>query len=324
MSATIQELIELVPRGNGSYESARYPEKMANTANIAYGGCVLAMAVNAACQSVPSPEYKLYSILGYYLGGTLTTEKVTIHVENIRSTRTFATRKVEARQKQKGQERTTFYLITDFMVPNATAMTYSIAPRRTYPKPHELQDHTDYIKSRIDAGLTNPKLVHAFDSVFTLWMRFLDEKPCPETHGAQNLLGIDKKAITTQENLPITEKLNAFWFKFKPNKQAMTSNQQNAALAFILDAAIAFLPASFTHAFLDDYAAISSLDCSLRFHRTDFDVNDWLLCEQFTEVAAEGRSWSVSRAFNIDGVLVATMTQSAVLKPKPGAREMKL
>lgn len=49
------------------FESVHNPEKMGNMADVAYGGNTLAVALNAALQTVPSGFF-LYSALGNYIG----------------------------------------------------------------------------------------------------------------------------------------------------------------------------------------------------------------------------------------------------------------
>lgn len=57
-------------------------------------------------------------------------------------------------------------------------------------------------------------------------------------------------------------------------------------IAFVTDGALAFLPLMFSHKFVTDAAAVSSLDVSLRFHQPEWDASEWLLSEQYCEAAA--------------------------------------
>lgn len=49
-AATISEQIALKETSPDHYTTLCNPDKMGNAANIAYGGCALAVGVNAACK----------------------------------------------------------------------------------------------------------------------------------------------------------------------------------------------------------------------------------------------------------------------------------
>ena len=96
------------------FESIYKPEKMGNLANIAFGGNTLAVAVNAALQTIP-PNFFLYSALGNYLGPAFTDRTLQCEVRDVRSTKTFATRHVELSQVQMdGERRLCLFLSADF------------------------------------------------------------------------------------------------------------------------------------------------------------------------------------------------------------------
>lgn len=76
------------------FESINKPEKMGNLADVAYGGNTLAVAVNAALQTIPSAFF-LYSALGNYLGPAFTDRTLHCKVRDVRTSKTFATRHVE-------------------------------------------------------------------------------------------------------------------------------------------------------------------------------------------------------------------------------------
>lgn len=101
LARTLQEQLAVEEISTGHYVSRLPPEKMANVANIAYGGCTVGVAIAAACQTV-KPGYHLYTAMGNYLGPALTDRKLFIHVQSVRDTRTFATRQVLVSQKRDG------------------------------------------------------------------------------------------------------------------------------------------------------------------------------------------------------------------------------
>lgn len=80
---------------------------------IAYGGFALAQAINAGCQNVNS-ALRIYSCFATYLGPSLITVPTTYTVEDIRTTRSFATRQIIATQVQNGETRRTLIMLLDF------------------------------------------------------------------------------------------------------------------------------------------------------------------------------------------------------------------
>lgn len=83
------------------------------------------------------------------------------------------------------------------------------------------------------------------------------------------------------------QKVNYDWFKVKQSLQPTSKTQEKiplrsdpnrsdaidaSLLTFILDGAIAFIPLTFSHRFLNHAKACSSLDFSLRFHLDDLDL----------------------------------------------------
>ena len=120
MSSNFLQLIRLKRTSPTTFVSLSMSERMGNLAPFAFGGqmeldskirvrclrpdpagCVLALAVNAAHLNLPqSPAAPLaiYSMLGHFLGPNKTDRHVKLVVEDVRTTRTFATRRVVVSQ----------------------------------------------------------------------------------------------------------------------------------------------------------------------------------------------------------------------------------
>ncbi|BFZ58673.1 hypothetical protein PYCC9005_005737 [Savitreella phatthalungensis] len=340
MSKTINDLVALERLSTSSSEvvvlrSLNKPEKMGNAADIAYGGCVLSMCVNAAFYGLPSattstPPFYLYSVLGTYVGPTLASDLVTFRVDVLRSTRTFQTRRVEARQKGRdGVERITFFAVCDFVAPEPTALKYSLQPAKTYTEPESLLPVQEAFRRRAEAGEFPMKVYEMWYVGFALARRMFEMRYCPEGASTANVLGMVKGVRHGGWGDHYTAQTCAFWVRSKtptattgvPRHNLQDSRgETSAALAFLLDAALAFMPATIGSTFLDDYGAISSLDASLRFHEPDdraavhpdspyaglpaekrvkkaLDLQRWLLIEHRTEVAGDGRTFSTARLF---------------------------
>lgn len=86
-----------------------------------------------------------------------------------------------------------------------------------------------------------------------------------------------------------------------------------------MDGALAFLPLTYTHRFLWDADACSTLEFSLRFIRpiqwtSPENGQNWFLQEQTTEAGANGRTFSTGRMWDTQGHLIAVMTQISILR----------
>ncbi|KAJ9657102.1 hypothetical protein H2201_008310 [Coniosporium apollinis] len=318
MAATVAEQVALKEAKPDEYISLHSPSRMGNAGIIAYGGCTMGTAVNAACQSAQA-HYYLYSALGYYLGPSLTDRKVFCTVHRVRDTRTFATRRVEVSQRQDdGTKRPCFVLLADFQVKEPPLLRFSASPSRQYPDVDDCPTW-DLIRETLvsEHGFTKRR-VDAHKAVFDLMGRFWDQRQCPEGVFAQNLMGIAKEIRTTQDDLSITEKASADWLRSK--HPLITKAEQLSALAFLMDCALSFVPLAHSHQFLEDAGACSSLDFALRVFVSDLDLNDWHLREMKTVTGDEGRTYSESRLWDRKGRMVASMTQQSILRLPKGVK----
>lgn len=318
VAATLLELIELTKIAPNQWETVRNPERMGNTMPIAYGGCTLAAGINAACLSV-GPHHHLYSAMGNYLGPALTDRKLQCVVRVIRDTKTFATRLVEVSQVQdNGSKRLCMTFLADFQRPEpATLLTYSKPTSMTAIPVEGLPTMEAYNQKLLDTGVITPEILKENDRMFPLFPRFFDIL-VTESVMAQNVKGLAKNVKTTQDHKPIYNKITADVFKLKSAAPATTHAEQMAAFAFMSDAALSFLPLSHNHMFMDDSGACASLDFALRLFRNDIDVNKWCRREAWTNVGAEGRTYSEWQFFDESGRnLIGSMTQQSILRSKP-------
>ncbi|KAF2264694.1 acyl-CoA thioesterase II [Lojkania enalia] len=309
--------------GKNEFETAYPPERMGNTANIAYGGYALATAAKAAALSVPQ-GYHLYSIMGNYLGPALTDRPLRSSVRTIRQTRTFATRQVEVSQKQDdGSIRACLIALADFQVAEPAMLEFSIPPSKAYSGPEGLQALPAHRKHLVDTGKISQQLADMHSKSFGVSEGLYETRPCPEGIFYSNLTGLAKTLPTPQDSLPITEKSTADWLRSLFPLPSLVDNVAN--LAFVMDGAVSFAPLSFSKMFLDDAGACSSLDFALRLFKRDIKMEEWHLKEWTTKVGAEGRTFSEARLWDKEGNCVACMSQQSILRPKKdGKKGLKL
>ncbi|KAF9700641.1 hypothetical protein EKO04_001475 [Ascochyta lentis] len=308
---------------------------MGNALRIAYGGFALAVALKAACYSVPS-GYHLYSFMGNYLGPASVDRCLYARVRDVRQTRSFATRHVEVYQvldsdseaskaNQAPKERICLFATSDFHIqePAGTLLSYHCPPRREGGYTH----HTLCpAKSRtaadlLAAGKISQSTHDAFTAAFALNSSLFDIKMCPEGIFAQNLSGHAKSLPHSQDHLPLPSRTSADWFRATGELPSQT--EQLAALAFYADGALSFCPLSFSHMYLEDSGACSSLDFSLRVFG-DVDLERWHLREVGTHVGAQGRTYSEAWIWDEEGRAVACMSQQSILRVLPGKGKGKL
>lgn len=315
MASTFTEMVA-IEKGTepGVYHSRRNPEKMGNAAPIAYGGCALAIAIVAAYETV-QPSHQLYSAQGNFLGPALTDRPLSCSVQEKRTTRTFATRIVEVGQRlDNGQSRSCLLMVADFHVPEpASMLTYSKPRPEGYSSYEECKPAAQWRQSLVDRGVVSQGVADAYAKQFSLGERFYENRPCPEGVAAQNLYGMAKTMATTQDSRALIDKSSADWFKYR--HKLSTKAEHAAAVIFQMDAALAFIALTYSHMFLDDAGACSSLDFSLRILVAEADMNEWHLRELKTVAGGNGRTYGENQLWDRSGKMVATMTQQGILRP---------
>lgn len=319
---TFAECLAFKSLGENKWATLHPPQRMGNAANIAYGGFALAVAAQASCLTVPEGYY-LYSLVGNFLGPALTDRPLLSSTRLVRKTRTFCTVQVEVTQQlDSGEERSVLVALGDFMAQEkGVVLEFSAPPRRKYSPPSSLGGMKEIARKLVEEGKIAQKTVDAFATSFAVMSQLFETRPCPEGIFGQNMNGVAKGVPTTQDGLHVTKKSTAEWARCC---SALPPALQMTALAFYMDGALSFAPLSFSHMYLEDSAACSSLDFALRVFTKDVDISQWCLKEIITHAGAEGRTYSEGRLWDQEGRMVACMTQQSILRAWPeGAKAAK-
>lgn len=321
MAATLAEQVGVDPSGPDRFVSRANPGRMGNAANIAYGGCAIGLAIQAAYQTV-GPAYLLYTAMGNYLGPAFTDRKILCSVRRLRDTRTFATRQVELSQVlDDGSTRMCMSVLADFQVKEkASMLEFSAPPMREYSPPDKCAETKEVAAAMVEKGLLRRELAEMYKTTFGMKNRFMETRLCPEGVPAQNLMGMAKSG-TDQDHLPITSKTWADWTRVRHPTNGATD--KFAALGFIMDEALSFLPLTLSNRPLYDAGACSSLDFAIRFFTSEFDLSQWNFREMNTVAGRGGRTYSEARFWDQEGNMVADMTQQSIMRPKPGEGKIK-
>jgi acyl-CoA thioesterase len=165
------------------------------------------------------------------------------------------------------------------------------------------------------AGKVPQGAAKAHAKTFALMGRTFEGRVLEESMMHQKLFGMGKHIPTTQDDLPLTDRVTAEWVRAKDGI-LRTQADNVAALAFNIDGGISFMPLVHSHLSLPDAAACSSLDFAIRILSNKVDLNQWHLKEMKTHGGSNGRTFSEARVWDEDRNLVATMTQMNILRPK--------
>jgi acyl-CoA thioesterase len=217
----------------------------------------------------------------------------------------------------KTEKRAVLIALADFQVrEKASLLVYSAPPSRTYTHFSKLQDVEEQQRKMVQEGKVSQELVDEHNTAFGLAKSLFQARQCPEGFFGQTLMGMVKELPTTQDSLPLTERSTADWVRSREMVPSEDQTEQVTMMAFFMDGAIAFCPLTFSHMFLDDSAATSSLEFALRVFSNDIDMNKWQLREIKTVVGAEGRTYSEGKLWEDGGRCVASMTQQSIMRPK--------
>ncbi len=245
-----------------------------------FGGQVAAQALVAASRTTPS-DYKLHSLHSYFLRPGDTSVPIIYDVETIREGRSFATRRVVARQHGRG----IYFMTADFQRPEEGFDHQD--PMPDVPGPDEAVEVGDFMRSRggRDAGFWEREWS-------ALEVRYVDTRSEPdETRATQTRL----------------------WIRINGEMAADELTQQ-AAFTYASD--LTLLGSTLgPHGVQIGSPTIqpASLDHTIWFHRP-FRADDWWLYDQYSPSASGGRGLALARVFAQDGRLVASVAQEGLIR----------
>lgn len=303
--------------GPADHYSSQVPPQATGNANpIAYGGCAIAIAIRAACETV-DPRYHVFSVLGSFLGPSRIDQLLHCQITRVRDTRTFATRSVLAYQTQAdGGKRPCGHMFIDFHVREPALLTYNPPLPKQWGSPLD-KDYALPARTILENAVAQNKIpanaVAKWRTMFSMFEEYFESTTCLHGVSGQNAIGLDKVTVTSQDHLPIYEKTAADWTHVQ--KPLATYQENVAALGFLMDAGLSFLPLHLSHRDFADSSACSTLDFALRILSDNIDVSEWMLRERHTKSGEGARTYSESNLWTESGRLIAVMTQTSILRP---------
>lgn len=242
-----------------------------------FGGQVAAQALVAAARTT-DPAYVVHSLHSYFLQPGDTGAPIVYDVEALRDGRSFATRRVLARQ----HGRPIFAMTTDFQ------------------KPEEGLDHQDVFPDDVPSPEESlDPMARRADGEFTEWDAI-----------AMRYVGSSADLLPPDPQRPGRQR---FWLKIDgelPDDPLVHA----AAFAYASDMTIAGAAlAPHGHRLGSPDIMVASLDHTVWFHEP-FRADQWWLYDQHAPRASGGRGLISSRVFTEDGRLVASTAQEALLR----------
>ena len=273
-------LLDLAKTSDNGFEGLSPAEPVQRV----FGGQVLAQALIAASRTVGQGRL-CHSLHAYFLRPGDPSVPISYDVERSRDGASFSARRVVA--SQKGPP--IFTLASSFQ--RAETGCEHQAQMPVVPAPEELEDDSQVL-------LRDPALSPAMRG----WVA--RERPFETRSVLGRGLG----------DRPARAALDHIWLRTRgplPGDPAI----HRALLAFVSDMTLldtALLPHG-KSIFSD--VQVASLDHAMWFHR-DFRADDWLLYAQDSPSASGARGFNRGSIYTRDGVLVASVTQEGLIRPR--------
>ena len=251
-----------------------------------FGGQVAAQALVAASRTTPS-DYLIHSLHSYFLRPGDTSVPIVYDVEAIREGRSFATRRVVARQHGRG----IYFMTADFQRPEEGFDHQD--PMPDVSPPAEGTDVADFFRGRSNRDPSRGN-----------------------GSGPPSMCATSRRSRMAADALPAHTQL---WIRINGD---MPDDQitQNAAFTYASD--LTLLGATLgPHGVRIGSPKIqpASLDHTIWFHRP-FRADEWWLYDQYSPSASGGRGLALARVFSHDGRLVASVAQEGLIRVRSAFR----
>ena len=248
-----------------------------------YGGQAAAQALIAAVRTVDA-AYAVHSLHSYFLLPGDTQVPIIYDVERIRDGRSFATRRVVARQ----HGRPIYHLTASFQRPEEGFEHQDVMP--DVPGPEAGVD----LIARMRAGGA-PEA----DALAQEWSSL-----------EARHLGTSLRGLPEDPAHPAREQM---WVRVG---ERLSDDPVEHLAAFTYASDMSLLGATLAaHESRPPQVQMASLDHTIWFHRP-FRADEWWLFDQVSPSASGARGLAFARVFTRDGLLVATVAQEGLIRPR--------
>nr|WP_141007657.1 acyl-CoA thioesterase II [Nocardioides humi] len=247
-----------------------------------YGGQVAAQALIAASRTVDEGLH-VHSLHSYFLLPGDYTVPIIYDVERIRDGRSFATRRVLARQ----HGRPIYYQSLNFQRAEEGLEHQDVMPEVKPP-----EEGLDLISLMAERG-TDDGIGREWAALDVRWL-------------GSSAYGLDPDPARPSQAL--------VWIRVD-GRLSDDPLEHLATFTYASDVSLlgATLSAHPEHG--PDRVQMASLDHTIWFHRP-FRADEWWLYDQWSPSASGGRGLALGRVFTQDGTLVATVAQEGLIRPR--------
>ena len=253
-----------------------------------FGGQVLAQAINAAARTITNGRI-LHSLHSYFLEPGNLEIPIIYDVSVIRDGGSFSVRRVTAKQND-----TVIFILSASFHRLEEGYEHQIEMKRDIKLPEELMSWTELLDTYRDVL---PSKIRGFFEID----RPIEFKP------TQIVNPLNKKDLPPFADV---------WIKLKGDVSNLNRNEKQQILTYISDYNI-LTSAMNRHASKANWnnTQTASLDHSMWFFR-DFDYSDWLLYSIESPNTSNARGFAKGNLFTRDGVLIASVAQEGLMRPK--------
>lgn len=252
-----------------------------------FGGQVAAQALAASSRTVPE-RYDVHSLHAYFLRPGDTQVPIVYDVDTLREGRSFATRRVLARQ----HGRPIFAMTTDYQVPEEGLDHHDPMPE--VPAPEDCP-------TLMEATPGSQRIAEHWEREWSsLEIRYAGDSR-PGTALAEDA---ERSGVATRSRL---------WIRINGE---LPDDPHTHLVAFTYASDLTLLAASLVpHGLHIDSSGLqaASLDHAIWFHRP-FRADRWWLYDQTSPSASGARGLALARVFTEDGVQVATVAQEGLIR----------
>lgn len=282
-----QDLLRLIQLEQTEDTKFQGFSKTVGSPNV-FGGQVLAQAINAAARTITNGRV-LHSLHSYFLEPGHLETPIVYDVSVVRDGGSFSVRRVTAQQNEK-----IIFILSASFHKQEKGYEHQIEMKSNIKLPEDLMSWTDLLHTYREAL---PSRIISFFEI---------ERPI-EFKPTQIANPLSKKDLP-----PFTD----VWVKLKGDVSNLTRNDKQQILTYISDYNI-LTAAMNRHASKATWnnTQTASLDHSMWFFR-DFDYSDWLLYSIESPNTSNARGFAKGNLFTRDGVLIASVAQEGLMRPK--------